>query len=190
MPLSRYIETSNLARPGVCTSTTRPASPYEGMVIYESDTDKLLFWNGASWYAPWDVAWGVVGAQTLNTGQGTSGTHTTLQDTGATLTINEVNGRTYKVTYSTSAYPNAGVQGMVYEFNRAGALLWKVEIPSGSLSTFNACSQTWCVYYTATSSASVTYKMQFRALTSNTQVTDYGASGQARMFWIEDMGVL
>lgn len=34
---------------GVCTSTTRPASPYEGMVIYETDTDLVLAWNGSSW---------------------------------------------------------------------------------------------------------------------------------------------
>ena len=49
MPISRYIETSNLARPGVCTSTTRPASPFEGQAIYETDTDKTFIWNGATW---------------------------------------------------------------------------------------------------------------------------------------------
>jgi hypothetical protein len=52
MPISRYIETSNLARPGVCTSTTRPASPYEGQVIYETDTDRTLVWNASAWVAP------------------------------------------------------------------------------------------------------------------------------------------
>lgn len=36
-------------RPGVCTSTTRPSSPYEGMLIYETDTDRLFFWDGSSW---------------------------------------------------------------------------------------------------------------------------------------------
>jgi hypothetical protein len=39
---------SNL-RPGVCTSTTRPTTPYEGQVIYETDTDKVLAWNGSAW---------------------------------------------------------------------------------------------------------------------------------------------
>jgi hypothetical protein len=33
----------------VCTSSTRPASPYEGQVIYETDTDKTLVWNGSAW---------------------------------------------------------------------------------------------------------------------------------------------
>ena len=36
-------------RPGVCTSTTRPTAPYEGQMIYETDTDKTLFWNGSAW---------------------------------------------------------------------------------------------------------------------------------------------
>lgn len=49
MGLSNYIPTSSIARPGVCTSTTRPASPYEGQTIYETDTDLLRYWNGSAW---------------------------------------------------------------------------------------------------------------------------------------------
>jgi hypothetical protein len=33
----------------VCTSSTRPASPDEGTMIYESDTDKVYVWTGAAW---------------------------------------------------------------------------------------------------------------------------------------------
>lgn len=36
-------------RAGVCLSTTRPAAPYDGQVIYETDTDKTLVWNGSAW---------------------------------------------------------------------------------------------------------------------------------------------
>ena len=36
-------------KPGVCTSSTRPASPYEGQTIYETDTDVLSIWNGSAW---------------------------------------------------------------------------------------------------------------------------------------------
>jgi hypothetical protein len=36
-------------RPGVCTSSTRPTTPYEGQVIYETDTDKVLIWNASAW---------------------------------------------------------------------------------------------------------------------------------------------
>jgi len=49
MPLSSVIGSSSIMQPGVCTSTTRPASPYDGQVIYETDTDKTLVWNGTGW---------------------------------------------------------------------------------------------------------------------------------------------
>jgi hypothetical protein len=43
---------SNLStglRPGVCTSTTRPVVPYEGQMIYETDTDLTFIWGGSAW---------------------------------------------------------------------------------------------------------------------------------------------
>jgi len=40
---------SNGLRSGVCTSTTRPSAPYEGQMIYETDTDKVLVYNGSVW---------------------------------------------------------------------------------------------------------------------------------------------
>ena len=36
-------------RTGVCTSTTRPTGPYEGQMIYETDTDMVAIWNGSAW---------------------------------------------------------------------------------------------------------------------------------------------
>lgn len=49
MPLSNYLAPSAIAKPGVCTSSTRPASPYEGQVIYQTDNDQLLVYNGSAW---------------------------------------------------------------------------------------------------------------------------------------------
>lgn len=46
MPISNV---SSGLRSGVCTSTTRPSAPYEGQVIYETDTDRVLVWNGTRW---------------------------------------------------------------------------------------------------------------------------------------------
>ena len=36
-------------KPGVCTSTNRPANPFDGMVIYETDTDRAMVWNNSTW---------------------------------------------------------------------------------------------------------------------------------------------
>jgi hypothetical protein len=49
MPLSSVVGAQSIVRPGVCTSSTRPASPYDGQVIYETDTDRCLVWNSTGW---------------------------------------------------------------------------------------------------------------------------------------------
>ena len=51
MPLSSVLGAQSLVRPGVCTSTTRPASPFEGQTVYETDTDRLATWDGSAWVA-------------------------------------------------------------------------------------------------------------------------------------------
>ena len=41
--------TSQGLKPGACTSSNRPANPYTGMMIFETDTNKLGVWNGSAW---------------------------------------------------------------------------------------------------------------------------------------------
>jgi len=48
---------NSLAQPGVCTSITRPLAPYEGQIIYETDTDNAMVWNGSAWIFIHDGAW-------------------------------------------------------------------------------------------------------------------------------------
>ena len=36
-------------RTGVCTSSSRPTTPYNGQTIYETDTNRTLAWNGSAW---------------------------------------------------------------------------------------------------------------------------------------------
>lgn len=33
----------------IATSTTRPSTPFEGQIIYETDTDLIQVWNGSAW---------------------------------------------------------------------------------------------------------------------------------------------
>lgn len=49
MPLSSVIGSSSIMQPGVCTSSTRPASPYDGQVIYMTDVDQTAVWDGTQW---------------------------------------------------------------------------------------------------------------------------------------------
>ena len=49
MPLSSVVGAQSIIRPGVCTSSTRPASPYDGQAIYETDTDKIAVYDSSAW---------------------------------------------------------------------------------------------------------------------------------------------
>ena len=49
MPLSTVLGAQSLIKPGVCTTATRPASPYEGQAIYDTDVATQLIWNGTAW---------------------------------------------------------------------------------------------------------------------------------------------
>jgi hypothetical protein len=49
MPLSSVVGAQSIIKPGVCTSSTRPAVPFEGQMIYETDTDVMLVYNGSAW---------------------------------------------------------------------------------------------------------------------------------------------
>lgn len=49
MPFSSVLGASSVVKPGVCTSTTRPTVPYVGQLIFETDTNRLVVWNGSSW---------------------------------------------------------------------------------------------------------------------------------------------
>jgi hypothetical protein len=48
MAISSALGTGSLT-PGVCTSSTRPTAPFEGQMIYETDTKNSLIYNGSAW---------------------------------------------------------------------------------------------------------------------------------------------
>ena len=73
MGLSNYLPSSRISQSGVCTSTTRPASPYEGQVIYETDTDRVLVWNASAWVMPNKPAQNPDGLELITTTTCTSG---------------------------------------------------------------------------------------------------------------------
>jgi hypothetical protein len=49
MGISNYVPSSRVSQAGVCTSSTRPASPYEGQMIYETDTNRVLVYDNTAW---------------------------------------------------------------------------------------------------------------------------------------------
>jgi hypothetical protein len=102
-------------KPGVVDNTAaRPASPFEGQMIFQKDTDQLLVWNGSTWVIPNSPAQNPGGLELITTGA-LSGTSTNFQGCfSATYEnyrivcskISMVNGGflAYRMLNSTTAY--------------------------------------------------------------------------------------
>jgi len=50
----------------VCTSGTRPGSPWEGLAIYETDTDRVYVWDGVAWQQVATASGSLVGSLTAS----------------------------------------------------------------------------------------------------------------------------
>ena len=90
----------------VCTSGTRPASPVQGMVIFETDTNKLRIYTDT-----WDVAPGQLVTSTSGANTVTSTGGTEVIGTGAGLTIASVSlssTRPYRVEWTGSILSSVG----------------------------------------------------------------------------------
>lgn len=114
MGISQQIGASSLIRPGVIDNTAaRPASPFEGQVIFQKDTDQLLVWDGTAWVefssaltkAPRGV---MIFSTKITTDTGsTLNTETTI----ASGTFTAVANRLYRMTYSESELTSSAASG-------------------------------------------------------------------------------
>jgi hypothetical protein len=118
MGITQNTGASSLIKPGVIDNTAaRPASPYEGQVIFQKDTDQLLVWNGTAWVIPNSPAQNPQGLELLAS-QAIPGGATSFSFTGFTsnyynyqvkVRIDYVsNDCDLYLRYSTAAGPDAG----------------------------------------------------------------------------------
>lgn len=111
MPVSNYLPSSKISQPGVCTSTTRPASPYVGQAIFETDTNKTLYYYGTSWYPAWNTSWGIQSQQGSYASTAFSaGTALTVLSATFTAVPNrryQISGRVGVQVTGTATTPNA-----------------------------------------------------------------------------------
>jgi hypothetical protein len=104
-------------------------------MIYETDTDRVLVYNGTAWYANWNTAWGVVGHVTSTPAQ----TVTTVADmTGMTTTFTAISGRRYMTTLAVEMYnQNANSLTDVNISDSASTAIrtWTVQMKDAALQT-------------------------------------------------------
>lgn len=112
MGISNTIPPSRLIQPGVVANTAaRPTSPFEGQAIYQTDTDEVLYYNGASWSRPWNMPWGLVALTKTNNTNFSVTTTEAVSITSASFTA--VANRYYKVTYVEAIVYSSGTTAMV-----------------------------------------------------------------------------
>lgn len=185
MGLSQQIGASSLSKPGVCTSSTRPATPYEGQMIYETDTDKVLVWNGSAWYANWNTAWGLVGSAYTTT----SDTSITAEEVELTVTWTAIANRYYKLSWFE---PDTGVAGaggaaIVLRFRLTNLVGTQLQLAYNWVIGSSVDTVSQCIYYGTFSAGSTTVVATAQNGGGVTFQLTRG-TGKTGFFLVEDIG--
>lgn len=93
----------------VCSSTSRPtgAALFNGLAIFETDTNKFLIWNGIRWDPPWNTAWGQIGYIERTTDAGpVTGAEVSIG--GMSINVPVVANRRVKASISCTTYGATG----------------------------------------------------------------------------------
>jgi len=193
MGISNTIPPSRLIQPGVCTSSTRPTSPFEGQAIYETDTDLLRIWNGSAWKnlaatAPAQVTVLQVVSPTPTTTETVCTTATFIDTTlTATITPQSASSKILVLVNQNSCF-KTGNAAMTVRLLRAGTLITTMAVNAGLTSTtvdlnFGSISTSY-LDSPATTSA-IIYKTQFNNATASGQTIAQYASGASTITLME-----
>ena len=155
-------------KPGVCTSSTRPASPYNGQVIYMTDVDQTAVWDGTQWTVLAPIAGGrnrvINGAMSVwqrGTSFAAASSYTAdrfLVDTG-TATRQTGTGQFPYCLRIANSTGNPAVRHAI-------------ELPAAGVAGLFTVGSTWTVSFYARTSTTVTSNLSFYAAFCNTNLTN------------------
>jgi len=168
------------------TSGARPTvNLYEGLVIYESDTDLYQMYTGAAWQRfPWKAAWGIQAKHVL-----------TSNSTGYTATGNTDmvmaafaarDDRSYRL-HLHSAVLMSTTGAWTLEFSAAGTDVGRAALLIDVSSILGGQVVASCLWNPATTT---TYDLRIKAneLSGSATLTLNGSATNPRQFWVEDIG--
>ena len=170
MPLSSVVGAQSIVRPGVCTSSTRPASPYDGQVIYETDTDRIAVYDSSAWvYKTPATSVGsvvqLVSNQITTVTATTSTTYVDATDFNATITPKSSSNKIFITVSAGTGHAEAtgGFLRLLRGSTVIGAdpQVWFYTGTSNSL--YSGAHNTFTYLDSPSSTSSLTYKIQFRA---------------------------
>ena len=180
-------------RPGVCTSSNRPVTPFEGQMIYETDTDLLRIWNGSTWktLAAAAATQGTI-LQTVQSADDTtlrSTTSTTFGDSGLTLTITP-SSTTNKILCVSmiNGYCAGSATGLGIRLLRGASTAVSVDYDNGyGSASGNAFNTTLYYIDSPATTSATTYKIQYNRNQGATiaYMNAAGAGTMSRFFAME-----
>jgi hypothetical protein len=170
----------------ICTSTTRPAAPFEGQTIYETDSKKRLTYDGTGWYAFDQV---IAKSSQITTSQNVASTSwTDLTNYSCSVTYGA--NRTLRASFQGNPYSLGGIQAVAYRIVRGSSptVVRQFNITAEAMAAGISYAQSHSAVFTTSSAATETFKVQFAGLSSATQITNYCDSSQPGIIVVEDIG--
>lgn len=152
-------------------------------MIYETDTDRVLVWNGSAWYANWNLPWGQLGSVYRTSGSYT--VTTSIGDvTGMTVTFTAVANRLYKATWLVNVNKSTSTNYVELTFTDSANTLYAAL--DATISSNGYANLSGSTIMSGLSAGSKTFKL--RAVTGSDTATIYGASFSPCVLLIEDVG--
>ena len=171
----------------VCTSGTRPASPVDGMTIYETDTDRQLTYDGTNWLNPDNVAGGTLGYAQVIADQTGITTETDL--TGLTVAVTVGAGRRIRVTASVLVYGSVVSDEFIVNIKEGATVLQRAGYDSlTGAGTSRPTSVERSVVLTP-SAGSHTYKLSLLRNQGTGSLTSSAGTTFPAFILVEDIGV-
>ena len=163
-------------KPGVCTSTNRPANPYDGMMIYETDTNLVRIWNGTAWktlsYSDYTNGSVIQVQSTTKTDTQTFTTATYTDITGLSVSITPTSTSSkVLVSANITAYAQTGAtQGFIRLVRDSTAIgvgtaagsRVQATAPVGFTNAYSSLSTGFTFLDSPSTTSATTYKLQIR----------------------------
>jgi hypothetical protein len=141
--------------------------------------------DGAAWQAFGPM--GYVAHAAAVTPFTTTGTHTTAQDSGMSVTVTEPANRRWKITVAANPYAVAPA-AILLTLVRAGVTVHEWAVPAAAVDNATSHGSTFVRFVPSTAGGiGIVYKLQLRSAAASA-VIDYGSAITPRLLLIEDVG--
>ena len=171
----------------ICTSTTRPLTPFDGQGIFETDTRRSLHWHQAAskWFPPWNEAWGVVGLMTPKT---TDSVYYNVNGNTdmAMLGVPIRSDRNYRAHMNSAHSFSAGSTSWVLELTVEAAIVGRFGMINETY--FLGDYTSGSVLYIPSTTGAKDFRVYAKLIGGSGDLRLEGAADITRQFWVEDIG--